>query len=139
MMSTRDVTRALRDESRRFGRRLERVAEADWPPPAEIERRPVEVWRSRHFLLMVWPDGAYERLSVVRIGLAGAGRFLEGIGWDELQRLKAECGRGDRWAVEVYPPDDELVNVQNMRHLFLLPEAPGYGWRRERAPGELGR
>jgi hypothetical protein len=31
----------------------------------------------------------------------------------------------------VYPPVDEIVNVANMRHLWLLDEAPPYAWRGE--------
>lgn len=45
-------------------------------------------------------------------------------------RLKAECGRGDKWAVELYPPDEAVVNVANIRHLWLLPEPPAFGWNR---------
>ena len=52
--------------------------------------------------------------------------------WDEMQRLKSECGRSNRWAVEVFPPSDEVVNVANMRHLWLLPGIPPYGWSRHR-------
>lgn len=118
-------------ESRRFSYRLERVPSAAWPPMPSLaeDARPSEVWRSRAFLVMVYHQDGYERLSVLRTEPALNGRFAEGITWDDLQRLKAECGRGDRWAVEVFPPDAELVNIQNMRHLFLLQEAPPYAWR----------
>lgn len=55
---------------------------------------------------------------------------------NDLQRLKRECGRGDLDAVEVYPRDCDVVNVANMRHLFvfescLLP----YVWRRRNPDG----
>jgi hypothetical protein len=30
--------------------------------------------------------------------------------------------------VEVYPPDEAVVNVANIRHLWLLAEAPAYAW-----------
>jgi hypothetical protein len=55
-------------------------------------------------------------------------RFVDGIAWEDLQRLKAEIGKGDYCAVEIYPRDRDLVNVANMRHLWLLPEVPGYCW-----------
>lgn len=116
--------------NQRYGERLARVPEAAWPEAARAHGRPpAEVWRSRDFLVLVYaaPAGC-TRLSVLRTRLDGD-RYADGITWDDLQRLKAEVGRGDAWAVEVYPPDAEVVNVQNMRHVFILLEPPPYGWR----------
>jgi hypothetical protein len=93
-----------------------------------VRGAPIEVWRSRHFLLQIFrtPYGSL-RLTINRVERSGYS-WEEGISWDDLQRLKGECGRGDVWAVECYPPEDRVVCVANMRHLWLLPEAPPYGW-----------
>lgn len=56
------------------------------------------------------------------------GRWADGISWDDLQRVKYEIGRGDQWAVEMFPPDDEVTNVANMRHLWII-ATPSFGWR----------
>jgi hypothetical protein len=91
----------------------------------------VAVWRSREFLAQLFRDPTGERLSVNRTVFDhGSGRWIDGMTWDDLQRVKRECGFGLRWAVEVYPPDDDIVNAANMRHLWLLPVAPEYGWRK---------
>lgn len=75
-------------------------------------------------------DGA-QRVSVNRTLIEEeTGRWVDGITWDELQEIKAQIGRQDAWAVEIHPPTDEVVDVANMRHLWLLDEAPAYGWRR---------
>jgi hypothetical protein len=58
------------------------------------------------------------------------GRWLDGITWDELQHLKMLAGYGDRVAVEIYPPDSEVVNIANIRHLWLLNEVPTFMWQR---------
>lgn len=42
--------------------------------------------------------------------------------WDELQVLKNELAGPERVAIEVYPAMSELVNKQNVRHLWVLPE-----------------
>jgi hypothetical protein len=101
-----------------------------WPQRAP-EDAPLEVWASRDFVVQIY---AYadegERITVSRTAMQPNGRWAEGITWDDLQRIKRECGRADRWAVEVYPPDDDVVNDASMRHLWLLPKAPPYGWRR---------
>jgi hypothetical protein len=88
---------------------------------------PVEVWLSRRFLAVVYRDGGFLRLSVNRAELGRNGWAAE-ITWDELQAVKREIGRGEQWAVEVYPADSGLVNVANMRHLWLLDGAPDYAW-----------
>jgi hypothetical protein len=95
-----------------------------------MTRPPREVWRSAGFLVQVYHEGLYARLTVCRAALNPTGtRWADGISWDELQRLKRECGRGDQWAVECFPPDEQVVNDANMRHLWLIAEPP-YGWKR---------
>ncbi|WP_441316779.1 DUF7694 domain-containing protein [Halomonas sp. hl-4] len=32
--------------------------------------------------------------------------------------------------MEVYPDDANIVNVSNMRHLWVLPEQPAFMWRK---------
>lgn len=87
--------------------------------------------RSRGFLVQEFAeaDGVI-RLSINRTELRGDGRWTDGITWDELQRLKREAGHGDRVAVEVFPPDSDVVNVANVRHLWLLRGAPAFMWKR---------
>ena len=90
----------------------------------------VRAMRSRRFLLQEFaePNGVI-RLSISRSTLRRDGRWEDGITWDELQRLKAEAGYGDRFAVEVYPADTDVVNVGNLRHLWILPEPLAFAWR----------
>jgi hypothetical protein len=95
---------------------------AEMTPPHGLR----EVWRSRGFLVQVYSatDGV-ERLSICRTSVDGG----DPIAWEDLQRLKAECGRGDREAVEVYPRDCDVVNVANMRHLWVLTRGMPFTWR----------
>lgn len=113
-------------------RHLIPVPEAEWPASPPGHRRPVEVYCSRDFLVQVYHERGAYRLSVCSTRVGTDGRWLDGISWDVLQRLKREAGFGDHWAVEIYPADLDVVNVANMRHLWVLAEAPPYGWRRNR-------
>ncbi len=90
------------------------------------------MWRSRAFLVQAFHEaGGIIRLSVNRTEWCERRkRWREDISWDDLQRLKAEAGYGDRWAVEVLPADGSVVDVANMRHIWLLPEAPAFAWKR---------
>ena len=103
---------------------------------ASSSQPPTEVWLSTSYLVQVFaePDGL-ERLSINRTSVLPSGRWADGITWDALQRLKAECGRADRWAVELYPPDGAVVDVANIRHLWLLPAPPAFGWNRDQEAG----
>lgn len=101
----------------------------DWPNGG---RGQLAVWRSRTFLVQAFPEpNDIIRLSVNRTEWdERTHRWRSDISWDDLQRLKAEAGYGDRWAVEVLPAAADVVNVANMRHIWLLPEAPEFAWRK---------
>ncbi len=132
MLSKKDISQEeyMRRQNKLYGFGLEQVHHVEWGHfhPLYGEKRPSEIWRSNNYLLFIFAFESHERISVLRTELNIAGRFAQGISWDDLMRLKSECGRGKEWAVECYPPDDEVVNVQNMRHLWLLRTAPLYGW-----------
>jgi hypothetical protein len=120
--------RYLREENRKYGIHMERVS-VDAYPYEGI--RPVAVFRSRSFLAQVFEeqDGAV-RISIMRTMVDEDGEWLEGISWNSLIAIKNECGFSAHWAVEIFPPADEIVDVANMRHLFVLPEAPAFAWRK---------
>ena len=46
----------------------------------------------------------------------------DGITWDVLQAIKNEVLGSDVTAVEVYPATDRLVDGENMRHLWEIPD-----------------
>lgn len=67
-----------------------------------------------------------QQLKMIRAGK----RAKDGIHWDDIQRLKAEAGFATAWAVECYPAAGQVVDVANMRHIFIMPEAPDWAWKR---------
>lgn len=105
-----------------------------WPSGYRTDARaPTKAYASREFLAQLYDVGAREgrttmRLSICRVTLKDDGRWEENISWDELMRVKRECGFGDRYAIEIYPEDREIVNVANMRHLWLLATPLTIGW-----------
>ena len=134
MQKLKAMNKAIAVESKGFPPTLQRLSQEriDQIFAAPTQKRPTEVWRSRDFLCQVYEAPGGIRLSFNRTQYASPGRFSDAITWDELQRLKAECGRGDRLAVEVYPPDDEVVDVANMRHLWIIDELQdaSFVWRK---------
>jgi hypothetical protein len=102
---------------------LTAVPREQWPPPlpGSRQRLPFAVWRSRFFLVQAYDvpaGGASCRLSIRRVN-AG-----DRITWDELQQIKRDVGYGDACAVEMFPPDRDVVNVANMRHLWIVTQPP---------------
>ncbi len=94
------INHAIQRESNKFATELQQLPEEQWPEyrPANLK----EVWRSREFLVMVYAaTSGIERLSIIRSQFTNNDNWKDGITWDELQQLKHECGRGDKFAVEI--------------------------------------
>jgi hypothetical protein len=126
----------MRRQNALFPVHLKAIPREQWPDitisPFESGSVPLAVFRSRAFVVVAWiePSG-FTRISVNRTEWdERKGRFRDDISWDDLQRLKAEAGFGDMCALEVYPPDAHVVNVANMRHLFLVSGEPAFMWKR---------
>lgn len=130
-MTTRFQRRQLKHDNERWPETLAKVPPHEWPDVDISIRKPVEVWRSRDFLVLLYSEEReIVRMSVCRTAMNDTGkRFADGISWDDLQRLKSECGFSDADAVEIYPRDSDVVNVANMRHLWILPGILPFGWR----------
>jgi hypothetical protein len=111
---------------------LTEIPRSEWPT-TNIPKGLVRVLRNKRFLVQEYePVNGSVRLSVSRTTESSerAGSCEDGISWDELQSLKSQAGFGNRDAVEIYPPDGDLINVANMRHLWVLDEPlPSLGVR----------
>lgn len=127
--TTREQRRELARENAKRTRELQLVPRHEWPYEPDGLRR---VWRSRYFLVQEHEanDPALVRLSVIRTSLEPiGGRWIGDIAWDDLQRIKCECGYAQHDAVEVYPNAIDVVNVENMRHLWVMRNPLSFVWR----------
>lgn len=128
--------RALKKEQHRhveaFPERLTLIPREDFPAWGTL-RLPDQAWKSRKYLVQLYREDnpAYPgliRLSISRATMQTTGQWDEALTWDELQAIKREVGFGDRFAVEIYPPDRDVVNVANMRHLWVFETPLALGW-----------
>jgi hypothetical protein len=108
----------------RYTNRFELIPKSQWPPLfLQIDNAPIAAYMSRKFLVQVYEArDNYLRLSVTRCELGKGRTFADGIGWDDLQDIKRGVGLADRFAVEIYPEDEQIINEANMRHLWVFPE-----------------
>lgn len=108
-----------------LGRDMREVPREQWPFMPGMESVPLKVWLSTEYLAVLYEqrvDGR-RRLTVNRTRRNGKS-WRDGITWDELQRIKNETVGEEVWCVECYPAQSKLVNVSNMRHLYVLDEPP---------------
>lgn len=97
--------------------------------PANTDPNRIKVFASRKYLVQIFKEDYGFRLSINRTTISSSG-WKENLTWDELQDIKNAVGFSDAWAVEYYPPKDKVVNVANIRHLWIYPETPKSGWNR---------
>lgn len=130
------MAKYAREEAAKRPARLTEIPREQWPRDyRDGLSAPVRVWQSQKYLVQLFDAGAVPmppttmmRLSVCRVTLKDDGRWEEGLEWEELMQVKREVGYGDWYALEVYPRDRDIVNVANMRHLWILTQPIGIGW-----------
>jgi len=101
-----------------------------WPMS---QTKQTHVWHSRKFLVQMFDETPFQgidtrRISVSRVTLKNDGRWDEHIEWEELMQVKREIGFGHWYALEIFPRDVDIVNVANMRHLWMLVAPLQLGW-----------
>lgn len=85
--------RELERENKKWPIALKLVPNHRWELKS-FEPNRVEVWRSQEFLVQVFIEKNQTlRMSVSRTEPDANGEWVDGISWDELQRLKREIGR----------------------------------------------
>jgi len=127
------VRRNLQKESKTFGDEFVRTPDKEIEQAKGMGNPPEALFRNRHFLAALYVDDRdgepFLRLTVNRTELLPDGNWRGDITWDELMAVKRGIGLGDQWMSEIYPADEEIVNVANMRHLFIV-EQPPFAWVR---------
>lgn len=104
------------------------IPKKDWPPERVDGVRRKTVLLGKTYLVQVFEEHkGVIRLSINHTKRKGS-KWSEGITWQELQDIKDAAGFKYKVAVEVFPERHKIINVANMRHLFVLPERPDFVW-----------
>lgn len=109
-----------------------RIPRDKWPVQKQAKIKRVEVYLSTGFLVQVFNEDPYTRLSINRTSVNEEGMWDEHISWDEMMAIKIALGYDEKDAVEVYPPIKDVVYVANIRHLWIMPEPLPFAWRADR-------
>jgi len=126
LISKRDAKNFLKRENTKYGFDFVKIS-----APRHNDQNFIAAYRSKDFLAQIFLEQHAIRISVNRTELNFHGTGWEdGITWDELQFIKRGCGFGKSTAVEIYPPDTEIINVANIRHIFIVKHAPDFMWKK---------
>ena len=133
MKNWKAINRQIARDVAHLGHAMQEIPRSAWPPTSpDFDERfmPMAVWRSRDFFVqVVMESNSAIRICVNHNFLNEKGEARDGISWDDLFRIKNEIGYAGCDCIEIYPAVEDLVNVANMRHLFVLPEKHPWNWR----------
>ena len=76
----------------------------------------LDIWESKDFRAHAYQDNGCIRLDIEKLD------ETDGITWDEMQKIKDDCGFADKDAIEFYPANDAVINTGNWRHLYIFNE-----------------
>ena len=130
--------KVLRKQNAKYPKVPAEIPKSEWPNlfSGGGDNTRTRVWRSCDFLIQEFTlPGDLIRLSICRTDLNPQGKWKDNISWDELQMIKKLIGYADQDAVEIFPEEEHMVNVANMRHLWVLPDPIPWKWQiRKEAP-----
>lgn len=130
----KEMAAYARSEALKRPERLTVIPYERWPDNyRKSTNAPTQAWESRKYLVQMYDAPLFKnidarRLSVCRVTLQNDGQWEQNLTWEELMTAKRECGFGDWYAVEIYPRDIDIVNVANLRHLWLFSSPLPIGW-----------
>lgn len=126
----REQRRLAKKENLKRPAVLTEMPRSEWPTGVleKLRKIPIRVFVSQDYLVQEFEEENATRLSVNRTEMQANGQWRENIEWEELQEIKRQIGYGDHYAIEVYPRDRDIVNVANMRHLWVLDKPLPIGW-----------
>ncbi len=129
----RCAAKYLANENAKYHETFVLIAPEDYPENFHNFRLPERVWRNRKFIVQEFAENhGIIRLSINRTSIDNSGGWLDGISWDELQEIKNRIGYSENEAVEVFPAQSDVINVANIRHLWVLPEKTGFSWKNKK-------
>jgi hypothetical protein len=109
------------------------VREDVWPDIHGMSKKPIAVWQSREFLVQLYDEKAFNgiavnRATICRVTVETNNDWTANIKWEDIQKIKTDIGFGNWYALEIYPRNCDVVNVANMRHLWMLAAPLNIGW-----------
>ena len=84
--------------------------------PSYFGEMSLAIWKSKDFRVHSYKDNGCIRLDIEKID------GTDSITWDEMQKIKDDCGFANKDAIEFYPANDAVINTGNWRHIYIFNE-----------------
>ena len=125
------IRRQLEKDNAKRPDKLSPLEKGKWPGGVFEDVSRIEVMISRYYMVQIFDErNGVKRISCNRTTIDQFGQWEENLTWDELMEVKRQAGYGESYAVEVLPDDSNIVNIANMRHIWIMPH-PIVGWRKK--------
>lgn len=82
---------------------------------------------NKYNVYVVYEGNGLSRISVKRKKPSADNNVIP---WDDLQEIKSQVGFRRWYAVEIYPQAFNEVDIDNARHLWVLPIPLKIGWKK---------
>lgn len=117
-------------ESMKFNEQFQLLNIEHFKLKYDAKNLPDLCYRNKDFLVQEYHESEHVvRLSICRTRLNKLGEWQDDISWDELQNIKNKIGYAEFDAIEIFPKEKDVVNVSNMRHLWITPDPIAFAWR----------
>jgi hypothetical protein len=129
--------RAWQEAAAKRPERLTPIPRDRWPPCFSGESQ-LQAWESQAYLVQHYRAAPFNGIACTRLSAswfpvvkekqwAAGWLWPDPLSWSQIQAIKREV-LGDLFAVEIYPPDEDVVDLANTRHLFVFAEPLALGW-----------
>lgn len=127
-LTERDQQREIVKGAAQRWQAMVEVPRETWPT-SMMSAKPLRFWKNNKYTCIEFPSretefGLVRHLLIQRVTAERISR------WDHLQRIKNETAGPWAVAIEMYPPESQVVNDCHVCHLWVLPERfplPGIG------------
>lgn len=95
-------------------------------PPEQL----IKAYMSKEFLVQLYQEKNKPlRITINKTTVTSTGNWEDNITWDEIQKIKNEIGFENKDCVEIYPAEKNIVNVANMRHIWVMEDLLDFSWK----------
>lgn len=123
--------RAQREHSKSLKKYSDNLEEVIFNQDEHKPKNLVKAYVSkRYFVQLYQEDNKPLRISIIRNKVNVSMEWEDNLTWEEIQGIKDDIGFKNYDCVEVYPAHDNIVNVANMRHIWVMDKLLPFSWKK---------
>lgn len=138
MSGAKDKNRKLRKKIQKehekslsqYSDNLELIAIEDYKTKINTPNNLIKAYVSKKYFVQLYQEKNKPlRISIIKNKVNADLKWEDGLTWDEIQNIKNEIGFENNDCVEIYPAQQNVVNVANMRHIWVMNDPLPFSWK----------